>query len=30
MTALEYLNNAPDPHGYEVLWAALHGTAGST
>ncbi len=25
MTALEYLNNAPDPRGYEVLWAALHG-----
>lgn len=25
MTALEYLNNAPDPHGYETLWAALHG-----
>jgi predicted nucleic acid-binding protein len=25
MTALEYLNNAPDPAGYEVLWAALHG-----
>ncbi|HXF22584.1 MAG TPA: PIN domain nuclease [Streptosporangiaceae bacterium] len=25
MTALEYLNNAPDPTGYEVLWAALHG-----
>lgn len=24
MTALEYLNNAPDPAGYEVLWAALH------
>jgi predicted nucleic acid-binding protein len=20
MTALEYLNNAPDPKGYEVLW----------
>ena len=25
MTAMEYLNNAPDPHGYEVLWGALHG-----
>jgi predicted nucleic acid-binding protein len=25
MTALEYLNNAPDPKAYEVLWAALHG-----
>jgi predicted nucleic acid-binding protein len=25
MTALEYLNNAPDPQGYEVLWGALHG-----
>jgi predicted nucleic acid-binding protein len=25
MTALEYLNNAPDPDGYEVLWGALHG-----
>lgn len=24
MTALEYLNNAPDPKGYEVLWRALH------
>ncbi len=24
MTALEYLNNAADPAGYEVLWAALH------
>ncbi len=23
MTALEYLNNAPDPDGYEVLWHAL-------
>jgi predicted nucleic acid-binding protein len=23
MTALEYLNNAPDPAGYEVLWGAL-------
>jgi hypothetical protein len=20
MTTLEYLNNAPDPKGYEVLW----------
>jgi predicted nucleic acid-binding protein len=25
MTALEYLNNARDPKGYEALWAALHG-----
>ena len=25
MTALEYLNNAPDPTAYEVLWRALHG-----
>jgi predicted nucleic acid-binding protein len=25
MTALEYLNNAPDPNGYEILWGALHG-----
>jgi predicted nucleic acid-binding protein len=25
MTSLEYLNNAPDPKGYERLWAALHG-----
>lgn len=25
MTALEYLNNAPDPSGYEFLWGALHG-----
>ena len=24
MTALEYLNNAPDPKGYEVLWGAIH------
>lgn len=24
MTALEYLNNAPDPKGYAVLWDALH------
>jgi predicted nucleic acid-binding protein len=24
MTALEYLNNAPDPEGYETLWGALH------
>jgi predicted nucleic acid-binding protein len=23
MTALEYLNNAADPRGYEVLWKAL-------
>lgn len=25
MTALEYLNNAPDPKGYEIVWGALHG-----
>ena len=25
MTALEYLNNAPDPKGYEILHAALRG-----
>lgn len=25
MTSLEFLNNAPDPHAYETLWAALHG-----
>jgi predicted nucleic acid-binding protein len=25
MTCLEYLNNAPDPKGYEILWTALHG-----
>jgi predicted nucleic acid-binding protein len=24
MTALEYLNNAADPQGYETLWSALH------
>lgn len=24
MTALEYLNNAADPKGYETLWSALH------
>lgn len=24
MAALEYLNNAPDPRAYEVLWGALH------
>jgi predicted nucleic acid-binding protein len=24
MTAMEYLNNAPDPKGYEILWGALH------
>jgi len=23
MTALEYLNNAPDPAGYEIIWGAL-------
>jgi predicted nucleic acid-binding protein len=25
MTTLEYLNNATDPKGYELLWNALHG-----
>lgn len=25
MTTLEFLNNAPDPKGYEVLWGAMHG-----
>lgn len=25
MTALEYLNNAAEPAGYELLWDALHG-----
>ena len=25
MTTLEFLNNAPDPHGYEVLWTVMHG-----
>jgi predicted nucleic acid-binding protein len=25
MSALEYLNNAADPRGYEALWGALHG-----
>jgi predicted nucleic acid-binding protein len=25
MTALEFLNNAPSPGGYEILWGALHG-----
>jgi predicted nucleic acid-binding protein len=24
MTALEYLNNAPDPNGYEAIWGAIH------
>src|SRR5215831_20020483 len=24
MTTLEYLNNAPDPRGYEILWGAMH------
>jgi predicted nucleic acid-binding protein len=24
MTTLEYLNNAPDSKGYEILWGALH------
>lgn len=23
MAALEYLNNAPDPRSYEILWGAL-------
>jgi predicted nucleic acid-binding protein len=25
MTALEFLNNAPDPKGYEVIWRVVHG-----
>jgi predicted nucleic acid-binding protein len=25
MTAMEFLNNAPDPRGYETLWGAMHG-----
>lgn len=25
MPVLEFLNNAPDPKGYEVLWTAMHG-----
>jgi len=25
MSALEYLNNAPDPQWYEQLWGGLHG-----
>ena len=25
MTALEYLNNAPDPRRYEQMWTAIHG-----
>jgi hypothetical protein len=25
MTSLEYLDNAPDPKSYEILWTALHG-----
>ena len=25
VTALEYLNNAPDPRRYEQMWAAVHG-----
>ena len=25
MTALEFLNNAPDPRSYEVLWRVMHG-----
>jgi predicted nucleic acid-binding protein len=24
MSALEYLNNAPDPRRYEILWKTLH------
>lgn len=24
MTALEYLNNAPDPPSYEAIWGAVH------
>jgi len=24
MTAMEYLNNAPDPQDYETVWTALH------
>jgi predicted nucleic acid-binding protein len=24
MTTLEFLNNAPDPASYEILWGALH------
>lgn len=24
MTTLEYLNNAPNPEGYETLWGAMH------
>jgi predicted nucleic acid-binding protein len=25
MTTLEFLNNAPNPHGYELIWGAMHG-----
>ncbi len=25
LSALEHLNNAPDPRGYEIVWNALHG-----
>jgi hypothetical protein len=25
MTTMEFLNNAPDPRGYEIVWHALHG-----
>jgi predicted nucleic acid-binding protein len=25
MSALEHLNNAPNPKGYEVLWKSIHG-----
>ncbi|MEV4494204.1 PIN domain nuclease [Micromonospora arborensis] len=25
MTSLEFLNNAPNPKGYEILWQALRG-----
>jgi hypothetical protein len=29
MTALEYLNNAADSQGYEILWEALHAQPGT-
>ena len=25
MATLEFLNNAPDPRGYEALWGVMHG-----
>lgn len=25
MTTLEFLNNAPDPKGYQTLWQVMHG-----